>query len=138
MSDKFDKCEFCGKNLEYAKTQDDYRKLPCGICGQLFKANIFCPDGHYMCDECHSKDPIKIIEEVCEKTEIKDPFVLADLIMEHPKFKIYGPEHHVLAPAVILTALKNSNIKKPNGENITLFDIKEAIRRASKIPGRWC
>ena len=29
-------------------------------------------------------------------------------------------------------------IKKPSGEEITFFDIKEAIRRASKIPGGWC
>ena len=58
--------------------------------------------------------------------------------MRHPKFKMYGPEHHVLTPAVILTAMKNNNIKKPNGESITLFDIKEGIGRASKIPGGWC
>jgi hypothetical protein len=37
-----------------------------------------------------------------------------------------------------LTALKNNKIKKTNGSEITLFDIKEAIRRASKIPGGWC
>jgi hypothetical protein len=44
----------------------------------------------------------------------------------------------VLTPAVILTSLKNNKIKKPDGNEITSFDIKEAIRRASKIPGGWC
>jgi hypothetical protein len=58
--------------------------------------------------------------------------------MKHHNFKLYGPEHHVLTPAVILTSLRNNGIKKVNGEVITLFDIKEAIRRASKIPGGWC
>ena len=56
--------------------------------------------------------------------------------MQHPKFKMYGPEHHVLTPAVILTSLKNNDIKKYDGTEITQFDIKEAIRRASKDPER--
>ena len=133
-----DKCEICGEGLEYATQIDDYRDLPCVFCGKKDLVNTYCPNNHYICDKCHSKGPIEVIDEICEKTEIKNPFILADNIMKHPKFKVYGPEHHVLVPAVILTTLKNNNIKKPNGQEITLFDIKEAIRRASKIPGGWC
>jgi hypothetical protein len=136
--EKKDKCEICGKNLVYALTPEEYKELECEFCGKIFNSNIFCEDGHYICDSCHSKGPIEVIEEICETTDIKDPFVLADMIMKHPKFKMYGPEHHVLTPAVILTVLRNNNILKPNGDKITLFDIKEAIRRASKIPGGWC
>ncbi len=135
---KKDKCEICGKDLVYATVPKEYQDLNCDFCGKLFNANTFCEDGHYICDSCHAKQPIKVIEEVCETTTIRDPFLLADIIMKHPKFKMYGPEHHVLTPAVILTALKNNNINKSNGKGITLFDIKEAIRRASKIPGGWC
>jgi phage FluMu protein Com len=135
---KRDRCEICGKNLIYATKQGDYKNIKCEFCGKVFNSNIFCEAGHYICDSCHSKGPIEIIERICEETKIKDPFKLADVIMKHPSFKVYGPKHHVLTPAVILTALKNNNIKKPNGNEITLFDIKEAIRRASKIPGGWC
>ncbi|MFX0040069.1 MAG: DUF5714 domain-containing protein [Promethearchaeota archaeon] len=135
---KRDICEICGKNLIYATKQGDYKNIKCEFCGKVFNSNIFCEAGHYICDSCHSKGPIEIIERICEETKIKDPFKLADIIMKHLSFKVYGPEHHVLTPAVILTALKNNNIKKPNGNEITLFDIKEAIRRASKIPGGWC
>ncbi len=135
---KSDKCEICGKNLIYATIQEDYKDLMCKFCRKVLHSNIFCEDGHYICDICHSKGPIEIIERICEETNIKDPFELADMIMKHPNFKVYGPEHHVLTPAVILTSLKNNNIKKPNGEKITFSDIKEAIRRASKIPGGWC
>jgi len=138
MNDKRDICEFCGKNLTYALTPKENKDLSCEFCGKIFNTNTFCENDHYICDDCHQSDAIKIIEEVTELTELKDPFILADKIMRHPKFKMYGPEHHVLAPVVILTTLKNNNIKKPNGELITLFDIKEAIRRASKIPGGWC
>ena len=133
-----DKCEICGEGLEYATQIDDYRDLPCVFCGKKDLVNTYCPNNHYICDGCHSKGPIEVIVEICEKTEIKNPFFLADKIMKHPKFKVYGPEHHVLVPAVVLTILKNNEIKKPNGQEITLFDIKEAIRRASKIPGGWC
>ncbi|MFW9829072.1 MAG: DUF5714 domain-containing protein [Candidatus Thorarchaeota archaeon] len=135
---KSDKCEICHKRLIYATKQEDYKELKCEFCGFIFNSNIYCEDGHYICDGCHSKGPIEIIERICDETTIKDPFELADLIMKHPRFKIYGPEHHVLTPAVILTALKNKGIKKPNGREINLFDIKEGIRRASKIPGGWC
>jgi len=135
---KGDICEICGKNLEYIGSSENYKEFQCYFCKRNFSVNTYCPNGHYICDECHSKDPIKIIEDFCEKTELKDPFSIADLIMEHPKFKMYGPEHHVLVPAVILTALKNNQVKKPNGEEIIFSDIKEAINRASKIPGGWC
>jgi len=135
---KTDKCEICGKGLVYIKNIENNPKMKCNFCGKLEQPNTFCPEGHYICDICHGKDAIEIIDIYCEDTDIKDPFKLADRIMTHPKFKMYGPEHHVLTPAVILTTLKNNNIKKPNGKEITLFDIKEAIRRASKIPGGWC
>jgi len=135
---KSDKCEICGKGLVYATKLEGYKKLNCKFCGKLFETNIYCQEGHYICDVCHSKGPIEIIERICADTNIKDPFELADLIMKHPNFKIYGPEHHVLTPVVILTSLRNNGIKKGNGAEITLFDIKEAIRRASKIPGGWC
>ena len=135
---KSDKCEICGKKLIYAMKPEDYNELTCNFCGKVFNTNIYCEDGHYLCDDCHIKGPIEIIEKICSETNIKDPFELADLIMKHPNFKMYGPEHHVLTPAVILTALKNNQIKKLDGNEINLFDIKEAIRRASKIPGGWC
>ncbi|MFW9772709.1 MAG: DUF5714 domain-containing protein [Candidatus Thorarchaeota archaeon] len=133
-----DKCEICGEYLIYASKMENYRDLVCYFCGKTFNTNIYCKSLHYICDHCHSEAPNNVIEMICEESKIKDPFKLADLIMKHPSFKLYGPEHHVLTPAVILTALRNHVIKKPNGENISFLDIKEAIRRASKIPGGWC
>lgn len=135
---KSDKCEICGRNLIYAIKEEEYKELNCEFCGKIFNSNVYCENGHYICDTCHSKGPIEIIEKICSETKIKDPFELADTIMKHPNFKVYGPEHHVLTPAVIITILKNNNIKKPDGTEIALFDIKEAIRRSSKIPGGWC
>jgi hypothetical protein len=136
--EKFDKCEICGTNLEYATSQEDYKVLVCDFCSKEFKTNTYCPNGHYICDECHASEPISVIRDFCENTTLKDPFEMTDIIMKHHKFNMYGPEHHVLTPAVILTALKNNKINKPDGSKITNKDIYEAIRRASKIPGGWC
>ena len=135
---KKDKCEICGHDLVYTTQLDERKELKCEFCLKSDIVNIYCPNGHYICDSCHSKVPIEIIERFCEKTDIKDPFEMADKIMKHNNFKVYGPEHHVLTPAVILTTLKNNDVKKPNGDDITFKDIKEAIKRASKVPGGWC
>ena len=138
MSEKSDKCEICGKGLIYATTQEDYKELECIYCKNNFNANIYCPKEHFICDSCHSKDIVKVMKNFCEKTPLKNPFLIADFLMKHPNFKVYGPEHHILSPLVILTALKNNQIKKPNGEEVSSKDISEAIIRASRIPGGWC
>lgn len=138
MEKKKDKCEICGAPLLYSISEEGYKDLTCEFCGNLFNSNIYCEQGHYICNACHMKGPLDIIEQTCKQTSIKDPFILADKIMKHPKFKIYGPEHHALTPAVILTSLKNNDIQKMNGEKITFKDIKEAINRGSKIPGGYC
>ncbi len=135
---KKDLCEICGTELDFVIRQEDYKELFCEFCKKIFKVNIFCPNGHYICDSCHSEDPIKIINNFCKKTKLKDPYKIAERIMSHPKFKLYGNEHHALTPAVILTTLKNNSILKPNGKEITVSDIEEAISRGSKIPGGYC
>ncbi|MFX0057745.1 MAG: DUF5714 domain-containing protein [Candidatus Hodarchaeota archaeon] len=38
----------------------------------------------------------------------------------------------------VFTVLRNNCAKKPNRDEISLLDLKEAIGRASKIPGGWC
>jgi hypothetical protein len=137
MSGK-DVCEICGESLEYATMQEDYETLSCYFCQKEFLANIFCPNGHYVCDSCHSSKPVEIISRFCKNTTLKDPFMIAERIMNHPDFNLYGPEHHALTPAAILTALKNNDIKKPHGTEISFSDINEAIQRGSNIPGGYC
>ncbi|TXT59031.1 MAG: hypothetical protein BAJALOKI1v1_1490009 [Promethearchaeota archaeon] len=133
-----DICIICGEQLEYAHSQKEYTELRCEFCQNTFSTHTYCPNGHFVCDTCHSEKPIKIIEEFCRATKIKDPFAIADKIMKHPNFNMYGPEHHALSPASILTALKNNDIKKPNGESLTFSDIEEGIHRGAKIPGGYC
>ena len=104
---KSDKCEICGKNLIYATNIEKYKELRCVYCNKKDTVNTYCIDNHFICDSCHAKGAKEIIIDVCEKTDLKDPFELADLKMKHPKFNLYGPEHHILTPAVILTVLSS-------------------------------
>lgn len=88
MSEKSDKCEICGKGLSYATTQEDYKDLNCVYCRKNFSANVYCPEGHYICDDCHSRDVVKFMKTFCETTELKNPFLIADCLIKHPKFKV--------------------------------------------------
>jgi hypothetical protein len=135
MPIKHDICEICQQDLLYLDKPKEYK---CFFCGNIKLTNIICPNYHYICDACHSKDAIEIILDFCKKTDLINPFEIADEIMKHPNFKVYGPEHHVLVPAAILTSLKNLEIKKPNGTVVSYGDILTAVQRAKKLPGGWC
>ena len=135
MKKEYDKCEICRSNLKYLENES---LAHCIFCKEKKKTSIICPNGHYICDQCHSKDAITAILDFCEQTELVDPFEIADEIMKHPNFKVYGPEHHVLVPAALLTSLKNLNIKKTDGVSVTFADIVKAVDRARKLPGGWC
>ncbi|MBD3228203.1 MAG: radical SAM protein [Candidatus Lokiarchaeota archaeon] len=135
MGNQLDICEICGADLKYIETASDYE---CYFCGEIKKTSIVCSKGHYICDGCHSKGAIDVIKDFCKKTDLTDPFEIADEIMKHPNFKMYGPEHHILVPVSILTSLKNLKIKKPDGTYVEYKDILNAIQRASKVPGGWC
>lgn len=138
MSKKSDLCEICGKNLKLITDLDELVEATCSFCHKRRKTEIICPDGHYICDECHSKDAIGVIRDFCLETDLTNPYEIADEIMKHPNFKMYGPEHHVLVPATLLTCLKNLGVKNADGDPVTDDQILLAIQRSSKIPGGWC
>ena len=52
--------------------------------------------------------------------------------MSHPSVPMHGPEHHVIVPAAIVAAVRNSGYPLPEGA------IEKVIERASKVPGGWC
>lgn len=116
----------------------DATALTCMYCGKTFTARVRCPAGHYICDDCHARDAVEVLRSYLTATSEKDPYVMVDTLLQHPAFKMYGPEHHVLVPAVLLTAARNNGCKKTDGQEITVKDLDESISRASKIPGGWC
>ncbi|MHA1942894.1 MAG: DUF5714 domain-containing protein [Candidatus Thorarchaeota archaeon] len=128
-------CLVCGTKLVYDMSD---KEQICVYCGGKEESPIYCPNGHFVCDTCHSKDAIGFLEKLAEVDKSTDPMVVADNALSHPSFKFHGPEHHSLIPAAVLIAMKNRGITRPDGSPITNDVILEGIRRGSKIPGGYC
>jgi hypothetical protein len=122
-------CMVCGAELIYFETNRD---SSCHYCGQIVGANARCANGHFVCDACHSADAVEIIRNICVHSKEVDAVTLMQTIRRHPHFRIHGPEHHSMVPAVILTVLRNS------GYSITDKQITTAIERGQTISGGAC
>jgi hypothetical protein len=122
-------CGVCARPLVYAT--ESVTKT-CDICGKEEKTNIYCPEGHYVCDACHSKAALEVLRQILASTKSTDPAEIIEQVMAHPSVPMHGPEHHAIVPAAIITAVRNA------GYPVTEGAIEKAIERASKIPGGWC
>lgn len=126
---KTENCMICGGELAYLTTAIPVK---CVYCGKEEQASIHCPSGHYVCNECHASDSIKVITRFCLISGSKNPLEMAKTIMKHPTMPMHGPEHHAMIAAVLVTAYKNLTGKASDEE------IKEAIRRGATVPGGYC
>jgi hypothetical protein len=122
-------CGVCGKPLVYG-TKETLKR--CDFCGQEFPTLIYCPEGHYVCDACHSRGAVDILRDVLNTTKSADPIEILEKVMAHPSVPMHGPEHHAMVPAIIVAAVKNAGYPVPEGA------IEKAIERGSKVPGGWC
>jgi hypothetical protein len=122
-------CGVCGKPLIYG-TEEVSRR--CDFCGQDFPALIYCPEGHYVCDACHSKGALDNLRDVLSQTTSTDPIEILEKVMSHPSVPMHGPEHHAMVPAILVTAVKNAGYPVPEGA------LEKALERGSKVPGGWC
>ena len=122
-------CMVCGKDVEYS---NEATNAKCHYCGVEEETYILCKDDHYVCNKCHTRDAVEVIENVCLNTDQDDPMEIAEKLMAHPKIPMHGPEHHAMVPAVLIAAYQNY-IGKKNKDAIL-----EAIKRGQKIPGGYC
>jgi hypothetical protein len=124
-----EECGVCGKTLIY---QPDPKMMQCIFCGKSQGTNIFCPQGHYVCDECHQKDALVNLKQVLEESTSTCPSAIFEAIAASHQVPMHGPEHHVIVPAVLVAAARNAGFAAP--ENA----LEQAITRGSKVPGGWC
>ena len=124
-----DNCGVCARPLVYAA---EAVARTCALCGKEGKTAIYCPAGHYVCDVCHSKAALDVLKEILSITRSADPVSILEKVMSHPSVPMHGPEHHVIVPAVIVVAVRNSGYPLPEGA------IDRVIERAVKVPGGWC
>ncbi len=125
----------CGKTLIY---NDSATEQLCQYCNEGHIAPISCPDGHYVCDTCHSADAIGLLQRMADGELSIEPREIVEYAFSHPSFSFHGPEHHSLVPAAILIALRNRRITRSDGTFVTENMILEGIRRGSVIPGGFC
>lgn len=126
---KTEHCSVCGKPL-------DYRERPatvcCVSCGLQFRSAMFCPDGHYICDGCHSEEHLAHLAVLAEQTNSHAPEDILEELLALPGLPMHGPEHHAMTGLVLLLACARNDVDLP--ENF----IGEAIRRSMQIPGGAC
>ncbi|MEK7812133.1 MAG: DUF5714 domain-containing protein [Candidatus Desantisbacteria bacterium] len=122
-------CMVCGQGLEYLASATS---VTCIYCGKEEEGYFRCHEGHYVCNECHSRDGLEIITNFCLSSKSTNPLDMANTIMKHPKIHMIGPEHHPLIAGVLVAAYKNLTGKIGDDE------IKEAIKRGHTIPGGYC
>lgn len=124
-------CMICGEELVY---NNEDRELKCIYCDDKHKSNVSCSRGHFICNECHSKDSMDLIYSYCLKTDEKSPLQMALTLMKNDNVNMHGPEHHFLVPAVLITSYYN-NI---NETELKEEKLKLAKERAKKVPGGIC
>jgi hypothetical protein len=122
-------CGVCAKPLVYST---ESVSKTCALCGKEEKTNIFCPAVHYICDTCHSKAALEVLKQILSSSKTTDPAAIFEQVVSHPSVPMHGPEHHIIVPAAIVAAVRNSGYPLPDGS------IEKAIERASKVPGGWC
>ena len=124
-----DNCGICGTPLVY---QTDPTSMTCVFCKQKRTTNIYCPEGHYICDSCHEREALDILRQVLNTSTSASPNEILEAVMAHPSVPMHGPEHHAMVPAVIIGAARNA------GYSIPQEAVEQAILRGAKIPGGWC
>jgi len=124
-----DDCGVCGKPLIYGTEEVP---ITCNYCGNDFTALIHCPDGHYVCDNCHKSKAIDVLKVVLGSTTSTAPTDILEKVISHSSVPMHGPEYHAMVPAILVAAAKNAGYPVPEGA------IDKAISRGSEVPGGWC
>lgn len=124
-----DECLICGATLKYL---ENGVQMECAICYKKEISKTVCENGHYICNECHTRGMDSVVG-VCLVETSKNPIEIIRKLMDLPFCHMHGPEHHVLVGSALLTAYKNS------GGDI---DLRKALfemqARGKKVPGGAC
>lgn len=125
-------CQVCGGELEY---YTEGKELTCIRCGKQEIGNINCPNGHYVCDECHGKDVFDLIKDYVLTSSMKSPFEIAEVLMEYQdKVPMLGCENAWIAAGSLIASIRNEGTIK-----ITQEQIIEVLNRTRRQAiGGYC
>ena len=122
-------CMVCGAPLHYELEETPAQ---CVYCHTEQTTNARCQQGHFVCDACHSREALAVIEHLLTTTRETDMLALLEEIRNHPAVPRHGPEHHSLVPGIILAAYRNS------GGQVTPAMLLTALRRGKAMAGGAC
>ena len=106
--------------------------MECEICHKKENSKTRCVNGHYVCNECHTRGLDRIIA-LCLTSASRDPIAIIEQMMALPTCHMHGPEHHVMVGAALLTAYHNA------GGDIDLRSaLTEMMNRGRSVPGGAC
>lgn len=75
-----DECLICSAPLEYLETDEP---MVCAICHKKENSKTRCVNGHYVCNECHTKGIDSIIG-ICLNETSKNPVSIMEKLMSQP------------------------------------------------------
>ncbi|MGB9591369.1 MAG: DUF5714 domain-containing protein [Candidatus Kryptoniota bacterium] len=121
----------CGSLLEYLENEI---MLRCTYCEREFKGFIKCPNGHYVCDDCHNNQSIYLTKEICSTSDSTNPIVIFEKIIDSPRIPMLGCHHAFMAAGAFITAIKNEGTL-----NISEKMIEEVYNRTRRQAiGGYC
>ncbi|EOS77030.1 MAG: DUF5714 domain-containing protein [Lachnospiraceae bacterium] len=122
-------CLICEAPLVYLESD---KIMVCTVCHKKENSKTRCVNGHYVCNECHTKG-MDVIIGFCMSETSKSPVWIIKQLMEQSFCHMHGPEHHVMVGAALLTAYKNA------GGDIELHQaLIEMMNRGKSVPGGAC
>lgn len=124
-----EECIICKAPLEYLE-QDVL--MECAVCHKKEYSKTRCINGHYVCNECHTKGIDSIIGTCLEETGT-DPILIMEKLMDMEFCHMHGPEHHIMVGSALLTAYKNAG-----GDLDLEAALLEMQSRGRSVPGGTC
>ena len=119
----------CGAPLTYLEQGE---QMECALCHKKEYSQARCENGHYVCNDCHTKGMDGIFA-LCLTSASKNPYEIIQTMMAMPFCHMHGPEHHVMVGSALLTAYKNAGGK---------LDLEKALcemqARGRQVPGGTC
>ena len=124
-----EECLICKTPLTYIENDE---LMECALCHRKELSKTRCENGHYVCEDCHTKGMDSILA-LCLAEKSKNPVEIIQKMMAMPFCHMHGPEHHVMVGSALITAYKNS------GGKINLKEsLLEMQNRGRKVPGGVC
>jgi len=114
----------CGEKLQYFEKATGFS---CSYCKRSDSGHIVCPYGHYVCEQCHNQDAMRVIENIMFTTDSVNPHEIAELAFSIPALPMLGCPHAYIAGGALMAALKNEGTT-----TVTNEAIKEVFKRTRK------